>query len=138
MEVKNAPTQKVTDAFHLMWDNFPEPVTLVHKSREVAAGNKENEHFREPGTICARTGVKGSHAGCRANEALASGKAVTAPHYSSLEDKYMITYWVPLDGYPDYYVHFSIRFQLGSDDKTITMAPMTDEHKKIMGVRWDL
>jgi hypothetical protein len=136
MAVKNAPAQEVIDAFRLMWDNFPEPVSLVHKSREVIAVNKEHDNYMEPGVICARTGNRGSHAGCLANEALKSGKAVVAPNHSSLEGKERLTYWIPLDGYSDYYIHFSIRFRLESDNK-ITMAPMTDEHKKIMGVRWD-
>jgi hypothetical protein len=30
---------KVIEEFHLIWDHFPEPVTLVHKSREVIAVN---------------------------------------------------------------------------------------------------
>lgn len=41
MQVKNAPSQELIEAFHLMWDNFPEPVTLVHKSREVVAGTRQ-------------------------------------------------------------------------------------------------
>ncbi|MDR1019678.1 MAG: hypothetical protein LBL73_02885 [Synergistaceae bacterium] len=135
MEVKNAPAQEVIDAFHLMWDNFPEPVSLVHRSREVVAVNKE--HYMEPGVICARTGDPGSHAGCLANEALRSGKAVVVPNHSNAEDKERLTHWIPLDGCPDYFIHFSIRFRFESDNKTITMAPMTDGHKKIMGVRRD-
>ena len=35
--------EKVTEAFHLMWGNFPEPVTLVHKSFCVMALNKAFE-----------------------------------------------------------------------------------------------
>jgi hypothetical protein len=119
-----------------MWDNFPEPVTLVHKSREVAAVNKGNDHYREPGVICAGTGGE-PHTGCRADEALKSGKAAVSPSHSDIEDKERITYWIPLDGYPDYFIHFSIRFRFENDNKTVTMSPMTDEHKKIMGARRD-
>ena len=32
--------QSVIDAFHLMWDGFPEPVQLNHKSRRIMAVNK--------------------------------------------------------------------------------------------------
>ena len=135
MEVRNAPSQEALDAFHLMWDNFPDPVSLVHRSREVAAVNKA--HYMEPGVICARTGCDGPHGGCRANGALKSGKAAVWPHHSKTEDKELITYWIPLDGHADYFVHLSVRFRIKSDNKTVTMSPITDEHKKIMGVRWD-
>jgi hypothetical protein len=134
MELKNAPSQEVIDAFHLMWDNFPDPVSLVHKSREVAAVNKA--HYLEPGVICARTGREGSHAGCRANEALKSGKAIVCPNHSEAEDKERITYWIPLDGHSDYYVHLSVRFRIGGD-RTVTMSPVSDELKKIMGALRD-
>ncbi|MDR1483118.1 MAG: hypothetical protein LBI74_10890 [Synergistaceae bacterium] len=137
MEVRNMPSQEVADAFHLMWDNFPDPVSLVHRSREVIAVSKAHENYLEPGVICARTGCDGPHTACLANEALKSGKTIVCPNHSKTEDKERLTYWIPLDGYPDYFVHFSIRFRIESDNSTITMSPMTDEHKRVMGVRWD-
>lgn len=33
--------QNVIDAFHMMWDNFPEPVMLIQKSRHIYAVNKK-------------------------------------------------------------------------------------------------
>jgi hypothetical protein len=137
MEVKNMPSEEVINAFHLMWDNFPAPVSLVHKTREVVAVSKEHVNYMEPGVICARTGSNGPHIGCCANEALKSGKAIARTHHSKTEDKELITYWIPLDGYSDYYVHLSIRFRIDSDNQTLTMSPITDEQKKIMGIRWD-
>ena len=32
--------QNVIDAFHLMWNGFPEPVMLTHKSFKVLAINR--------------------------------------------------------------------------------------------------
>lgn len=33
--------QEVINAFHIMWDNFPEPVTITQRSREIIAVNKK-------------------------------------------------------------------------------------------------
>ena len=96
MEVKNVPSQEVSNAFHLMWGKFPEPVSLAHKSREVAGVNKAHENYMEPGVICARTGCDGPHVLCRADEAMKSGKAVVCPNHAKKEDKERITYWIPI------------------------------------------
>ncbi len=48
---------KVIEAFHLMWGGFPEPATLVHKSREVLAVNPACQKIgREKGMNCAKPG----------------------------------------------------------------------------------
>jgi len=33
--------QEVIQAFPIMWDNFPEPVTITQRSREIIAVNKK-------------------------------------------------------------------------------------------------
>ena len=33
--------QKVIESFHMMWDNFPDPVMLIKKSRDIYAVNKK-------------------------------------------------------------------------------------------------
>ena len=33
--------EEIISAFHLMWDNFPEPVMITQKSREMVALNKK-------------------------------------------------------------------------------------------------
>ena len=33
--------QEVIQAFHIMWDNFLEPVTITQRSREIIAVNKK-------------------------------------------------------------------------------------------------
>jgi hypothetical protein len=61
---------KLTDAFHLMWDEFPEGVILVHKDRTIIATNKAGE---KPGcqinTKCFARPPIGGHQRCKANEA---------------------------------------------------------------------
>ncbi len=99
--------RKVVEAFELMWGKFPEPVTLVHKSREVIAVNSACASFgRNPGVKCNEQGPAEAHSGCLANRALSSQEAT----YKSmiLGDKHIISYWLPIEGYPDYFIHFGV------------------------------
>ena len=98
----------VIEAFHLMWDNFPEPASLVHKSREVMAVNKAHGAlgYLKPGMNCSKTGAPGAHKGCLANQALASGEAVYAVVKPAAKE--IIAYWLPLDGHPEFFVHFGV------------------------------
>ena len=36
---------EIIQAFHLMWGNFPEPVMITQKSREMIAVNKKAEEL---------------------------------------------------------------------------------------------
>ena len=98
---------KVIDAFHLMWENFPEPAMLVHKNRDILA---VNECFSKLGVVvgrkCTSIGAPEEHNGCLANQALASGRAA----YSKSESngKTVIGFWIPVADHPDIYVHFYI------------------------------
>ena len=108
--MKNSPElpQSVIDAFHLMWGNFPEPASLVHKTREVMAINKAHETlgYLKPGMNCAKTGAPGAHAVCLANKTLSTQQA----SYILMKrgDKELIAYWLPLDGHPEVFVHFGV------------------------------
>lgn len=108
MENEPRLPSEIIDAFHTMWDNFPEPVSLVHKSRTVMAINKalKKMEYLQPGMNCSKTGAPGAHKGCLANKALATKQAV----YSATKhnDKDIIAYWLPLDEYPDFFVHFGV------------------------------
>ena len=104
---KNLPAA-VIEAFHLMWGNFPEPASLVHKSREVVAINKAHEKkgVLKPGMNCAKMGEPGAHAGCLGNQALAAREAAYVVMQRAGKD--LIAFWVPLDGYPEYFIHFGV------------------------------
>ncbi len=108
MPLVNSLPDSVIEAFHLMWGNFPEPASLVHKSREVMAVNKAHRVLGRlaPGMNCARTGSPEAHKGCLGNQALASGQAA----YSTgvYNGKEIIAYWLPLDGHPEYFIHFGV------------------------------
>ncbi|MDR1045114.1 MAG: hypothetical protein LBP33_08365 [Candidatus Adiutrix sp.] len=121
---KHPLPQETVDAFHSMWDFFPEPVSLVHKSREVIAVNKV--HFYSPGVFCAKMGRGGPHVGCLANQALKEQKAVAVTAHSQVEKQQMITYWIPVKGHPEYYVHFSVRIKVDHDQKSVTLSSISD------------
>ncbi len=108
MSLKNPLPADVIEAFHLMWGNFPESATLVHKSREVIAVNKacEKAGFCRPGMNCAKIGSPEIHQGCLANKALAAREA--AHVFTPSPEGDVIGFWLPLDGYPEHYVHFSV------------------------------
>lgn len=96
---------KVINAFRLMWGNFPEPVMLVHKTREILA---VNETCRKLGGV---VGIKcsslpGQHKGCLANQALASQQAAYCK--SEVNGKTIIGFWIPVIEHPDIYIHFGV------------------------------
>ena len=109
MPTKNTLPDSVIAAFHLMWGNFPEPASLVHKSREVMAVNKAHQKlgYLHPGMNCAKQGSPEAHKGCLANKTLKYGQAA----YTIMKPaagKEIIAYWLPVDGYPDFFIHFCV------------------------------
>ncbi len=105
---------KVVEAFQLMWGNFPEPVTLVHKSREIIAVNKVCKDIgRTEGMNCAKLGEPENHKGCLANQALATQQ----PAFKKLKfgEREIISYWLPVDGYPEIFIHFGVGVTIDYD-----------------------
>ncbi|ADG93691.1 conserved hypothetical protein [Arcobacter nitrofigilis DSM 7299] len=98
---------KIIEAFHLMWGNFPEPATLVHKSKEVIATNAACKVVGlEKGMNCATHGAPEAHKGCLANKALRSQEATFKK--AKYAEKEIISYWLPVDGYPELFIHFGV------------------------------
>jgi len=99
---------KVVEAFHMMWGSFPEPVALVHKSREVMAVNAicHSTGRMDVGMNCAMPGLSDCHKGCLADQALDSRKAVFRKRVYGTRE--IISYWIPVDGYPELFVHFGV------------------------------
>ncbi|MCR5814426.1 MAG: hypothetical protein K6G15_08040 [Desulfovibrio sp.] len=103
--------QSVLDAFHLMWDSFPEPVQLTHKSRKILAVNKAAARFGlSPGLFCNQLGKPEQHKGCKANLCLSTG----TPQYVSVqkEQREVIAFWLPIEGFEDFFVHFGVGYSL--------------------------
>ena len=100
---------ELVKAFHLMWDHFPEPCALHHKSREVVAVNPACKAInREVGSICIKHGKPEAHIGCLANTALSEREAQVVRKENDA-GKEKLAFWLPIDGYPDYYIHFATR-----------------------------
>ena len=112
MDSKQAPTSpeinsEIMNAFHLMWDAFPSPAALLRKDRTVLACNPAAIAigYRQ-GARCFQTfGDKGVHKHCRANEALRDGVAQRSVVYSPARQTVGDSYWLPVPGEKDVFVH---------------------------------
>lgn len=99
--------QELVRAFHLMWDHFPAPCSLINKKREVIAVNPATKAIgREVGMICSKHGPPEMHKGCLASDALNSHE--TKQLQAERGGKKITVFWLPIDGYDEYYVHFAV------------------------------
>ncbi|MDR1241225.1 MAG: hypothetical protein LBM00_00335 [Deltaproteobacteria bacterium] len=99
--------QKITDAFHLMWDNYPESVMLIRKDRTIIAVNRAGALAgREAGTKCSTLQPLENHKGCKADECAKNHSFTYRKKKGNLGDT--VSFWLPVDGYPEYIVHFSV------------------------------
>ena len=104
--------QKLVEAFHLMFDHFPEGVQLAHKSKRVVAVNPACQAIgRTVGMICAKHGPAEAHKGCLAHKTVkkhaaswAKGPEINPGGQTS------VVFWLPVDGYPDYFIHFGVGY----------------------------
>jgi hypothetical protein len=113
MDSKLMVDSKIIEAFHLMWSKFPEPAMLIHKTREILAVNEACKNAEEikgiideelVGKKCVSMMSPEIHRGCLANKALQTQQAMSMKkEFGGLE---VSTYWIPVSGCPDVYVHF--------------------------------
>lgn len=102
-------SEELSRNFHLFWDNFPFPVMLVRKDRTILDRNKAAEAVGcVPGNRCVDAGKKEDHIGCLANQALREQAGLRAVGYVEMMGMVLDSYWVPLAGEKDMYLHFSI------------------------------
>lgn len=95
--------------FHLFWDNFPFPVMLTHKDRTILDRNKAAETVGYGINIkCSSLGPKEAHKGCKANKALSEQTAERVVGYVDMANAVLDSYWIPLAGQDDIFLHFSI------------------------------
>ena len=95
--------------FHLQWEHFPFPAMLIRKDRTIIAANPlAQKSGIVDGTRCCDLGRKEAHLACQANHALRDGVAKRLTGY--FEDYKMVldSYWIPVAGEDDIYIHFSI------------------------------
>jgi hypothetical protein len=94
-------------AFQLMWGNFPEAVQLTYKNREVIALNKASLKLgRSVGTKCSSRGAPEDHRGCLAGQAMRTQQPVFRKYKDG--ERGFISYWLPVDGHPDVFIHFAV------------------------------
>lgn len=99
--------QNVIEAFHMMWDNFPEPVMLIKKSRDIFAVNKTAAAGGlGVGMKCSQIGNPQQHKGCRCNEAADERKPVYVTYETPLGKAF--GYWIPVAGHEEFIIHFGV------------------------------
>jgi hypothetical protein len=116
---ENKDVIKIVEAFHLMWDQFPQVVLLLRKSREIVAANKEAEKFGfHPGLKCYQVvGQNEIHAGCKANLALQDNTAQRSIIFNKEKNRVSDAYWLPVSPENDLYLHFTVYIKLPIDEK---------------------
>jgi hypothetical protein len=90
-----------------MWDNYPEFAMLLHKDKLIVAVNKEGEKLGlAVGAKCENCLPLEVHKDCLLDEVFKTRRWA----YRRRQDKNggIIHFWVPLDGYVDYLVHFQV------------------------------
>jgi hypothetical protein len=106
--------------FHLFWDNFPAAVMLIHKDRTIIEVNKAAHTVGYPvGLRCADMGEKKHHAGCKANLALREQTGIREVGYYDFLGQVLDSYWIPLAGSEDLYVHFGIDITAYASDRLL-------------------
>ena len=107
--------KEVIKAFDLMWGNFPEPVILVHKNKDIVAVNFASVNAGHiPGFKCSKSIPNLSHKCCQADKAIKSGQAKYVKSHKN--EKEVIRFWLPLNDYPDYFIHFGIGLTIDYDN----------------------
>lgn len=106
-------TVKINDEihrnFHLFWDNFPFPVMLIYKDRSILARNRSAEEIGIPvGVRCTDLSVDDSCKRCQATQALKEQRGKRLVSYYAPMEKVLDSYWIPLEGEADLYLHFGI------------------------------
>lgn len=115
INIEQSELDALERAFQLMWGNFPEPVQLTYKNREIIALNAACAKFgRLKGMKCSSHGAPEAHRGCLANRAMSTQQPVFKK--STYGDKAMIMYWLPVTGYPDIFIHFGVGVTIDYDE----------------------
>ena len=97
----------IIQAFHAMWDKFPEPVMMIKRSREIIALNPACEASGlQPGMKCSSVGSPEQHKGCRCNQAIDTASPVCVAYQSAKGQAY--GYWIPVAEKPEWILHFSV------------------------------
>jgi hypothetical protein len=111
---------KIIESFHIMWDKFPEPVMLIHKTKELLAVNETFAVNVEKiagisaaelvGKKCTSLATPEVHKFCLANKvankALETRQTICLKQFFGEEE--VMSFWIPVSECPDVFVHFDI------------------------------
>jgi hypothetical protein len=102
--------QTLSQAFHLMFDHYPEAAQLTFKDKRIVALNPACQALgREVGMFCAKNGSPEAHKGCMANKMLKNGQAIwTQASAPNSHGQAPVVFWLPVEGHPEYYIHFGV------------------------------
>lgn len=95
-------------SFHFFWGNYPAAVILIDGNRTIIEINKVAEERGYPvGVQCISMGEKKHHASCKLKIALREKRSVRNVEYIDFLGQVVDTYWIPLAGEEDLYIHFA-------------------------------
>lgn len=97
--------KEMVEAFHAMWDNYPEQVRLIDRKFRIVAGNKAYLAFGGMVNVKCNIGDPKMHQGCQAIACLNDRQ--TKIKSTEINGVKWDSYWVPVEGKDDYYVHFT-------------------------------
>jgi hypothetical protein len=101
---------EILKAFHLMWDMFPTVVLLLRKDRTIVGLNQAAKNRGVLlGTKCYQlSGDECIHKQCLGNSALEEGTGKRSVGYYAPSKRFVDSYWLPISGEKDLFVHFAI------------------------------
>ena len=123
--------EEIIRAFHLMWDNFPEAVTITQKSREIVAVNKKAAEFGlKAGIKCSSIGKPENHKGCQCDKAVDTGE----PQFCTYEGNFgkAYGYWIPIPEKPEWVIHFGVGYAF--EYPKIDRAPSVKAKESLHGL----
>jgi hypothetical protein len=109
-QINSGVNPDILKSFHAMWDSFPFPVLLLRKDRTILDCNKsaQDKGVRSGGKCFKLSGADGIHTHCLGNAALEEETAKRTVGYSAVRKQVLDSYWLPLSGEKDLFVHFAI------------------------------
>lgn len=100
--------EDIIKGFHTNWDLHPYLTMLIRKDRTIMAVNRVGESLGIPvGVKCFQLTKKERICpGCQADKALKENRGIQVGSYQAHLKQFIETFWVPLDGVEDVYLHY--------------------------------
>lgn len=110
--------EELIQAFHVMWNDFPEAVMIIKKDREIIAVNSKAADFGlKPGMKCSSLGSPEQHKGCLCNRAADSKQTVAITYQGPFGKAY--GYWIPISERPEWIIHFGVGSTFAYEESNI-------------------